>query len=78
MWAGKTKDGGTGPAGLGGRAVIDGPSSKPGTARYRAASQWVGAGGGALRGAGKDRVRGGGLQKERSGCCSMAEKPPVF
>lgn len=63
---------------VGGEALIDGPLSKPGTARGRAASQWVGAGGGARLWAGKDGVRGGGLQKERSGCCSMAEKPPVL
>lgn len=63
---------------LGGRALIDGPASKLGTARGRAASQWVGAGGVVRPGAGKERGAGRGLQKERSGCCSMAEKPPVL
>lgn len=44
----------------------------------RAASQWVPLGGGARGGAGKDGSAGRGLQKERSGRCSMAEKPLVL
>lgn len=48
---------------MGGEALIDGPLSKPGTARGRAASQWVGAGGWARLWAGKDGVRGGGCRR---------------
>lgn len=55
--------GGIVAAGVGGRTVIDDPLSKPSTARGRAASQWVGTGGGARRGAGKDGALGGGCRR---------------
>lgn len=63
---------------MGGRALIDSLLNKPSIARGYAASQWMGAGGGALQGAEKDEVRGGGCRRRLSGCCSMAEKPPVL
>lgn len=35
-------------------------------------------GAGLAKGRGKDGVRGGGCRRRLSGCCSMAEKPPVL
>lgn len=57
---------------------IDRPLSKPEAAAAHAAAQWASVEGGARVGAGKDGGAGRGLQKERSGRCSMAEKPLVL
>lgn len=63
---------------VGGIMEIDRLLNKPKAAMTGAAFQWVSAGGGARVGAGKDGGAGRGLQKERSGRCSMAEKPLVL
>lgn len=74
MWAGKTKDGATGAAGLG-RAVIDGPA-KPTWLRERPRGVPMGGNGGGISGgAGKDRVRGGRCRRSGAAAAQWRKLP---